>query len=371
MNPATNRTYGFNLYIPNNSTAAILDAPLPEDLTSLQTSLQNDQSMIITTNVNATVTENMNPSTAERNDGNYWQEIRASYANTEKELKQQTDVGALHSGMWWGQKDLTNWTVVYLSRWNTSEGQTFRSQAERFVTTRRTCIGTWNITRNNASLIHVPGLDPGVVHGKNQTVIQNNYLSIIEMFYQFMGEFDWISRRRWNQRLPASSPADPEFIPTINTRPALVAAMLWSRLVSVDGPERWTNDQPAYPDLAYRIRSQDIRLVKSGRTLRGSSGPMAILMIHPILTIAAVLMKALLYGTPLSDDFGLISLLAAVRESGVAKLRGASLSGKLRQEVKVRFMDRGRREGDGWRRLELELGEKERGDLLIRGEQYG
>ncbi|KAL9581248.1 MAG: hypothetical protein Q9212_004010 [Teloschistes hypoglaucus] len=186
-----------------------------------------------------------------------------------------------------------------------------------------------------------------------------------------MGEYDWTNRQRWGQRLHASSPEDPGFIPTINTRSALVAAMLWGRLVSLHGPERWTNDQPAYPDLAYPIRSQDIRLVKSGRTQRRSSGLMAILLIHAILTIAAVLMKALLYGTPLSDDFGLISLLAAVRESGVAKLRGAPLSGKLTQAVKVRFMDRGRREGDGWRSLEMELGEEERGDLLVRGERYG
>ncbi|KAI4098650.1 MAG: hypothetical protein L6R37_006380 [Teloschistes peruensis] len=273
--------------------------------------------------------------------------------------------------MWGGRgKNLSDWSVTYLSRWNISQGQTFRSQAERFITTRRTCIGTWNITRNNASLIHVVGLESGVVNGKNQTVLQNNPLSITNIYYQFMGEYDWMSRQRWNQRLPASSPADPKFIPTIKTRSALVAAMLWSRLVSFHGPERWTNDQPAYPDLAYSIRSKDIRLVKSGRTLRRSSGLMVILLIHPILTIAAVLMKALLYGTPLSDDFGLISLLAAVRETGIAKLIGASLCGKLRQEVKVRFMDRGGQEKEGWRRLELELGE-EKGDLLIRGKRYG
>ncbi|KAI4198790.1 MAG: hypothetical protein LQ350_005031 [Teloschistes chrysophthalmus] len=109
MNPAINRTYGFNLYIPNNSTAAILDAPLPADLTSLQTSLQNDQSMTITTNVNATVTENINPSTSERNDVNYWQRVQALYPYNEHGLKEQEDIDNLYSGIW-GEEETIPWT---------------------------------------------------------------------------------------------------------------------------------------------------------------------------------------------------------------------------------------------------------------------
>ncbi|KAI4254555.1 MAG: hypothetical protein LQ352_003026 [Teloschistes flavicans] len=369
MKPATNRTYGFNLYIPNDSTAAILDAPLPTNLTSLHTSLLNDQSMTITAKVNATVTENIDPSGSERNNVNYWQSVQDSYPTGGR--MELTDVGALNSGIWGGRESLKDWSVIYLSRWNTGENQTFQSQAERFITTRRTCIGTWNITRNNASLIHVLGLESGVGDGESQTVIRNNILTIGTMFFQFMGEYDWTNRQGWNQPLPDSSPTDPKFIPTINTRPALVAAMLWSRIVSLDGPERWTNGHSPFPELAYRIQSQDIRFVKSSRTLRRSSGLMVLLLINPILTVAAVLMKALLYGTPLSDDFGLISLLAAVRENVVAKLRGASLSGKLRQEMKLRFMDRGDQDRDRWRRLELEVGEEEKGDLLISGKCYG
>ncbi|KAL8660582.1 MAG: hypothetical protein Q9202_006391 [Teloschistes flavicans] len=320
MKPATNRTYGFNLYIPNDSTAAILDAPLPTNLTSLQTSLLNDQSMTITAKVDATVTENVDPSGSERNNVNYWQSVQDSYPTGGR--MELTDVGTLNSGIWGGRESLKDWKS-------------------------------------------------GVGDGESQTVIRNNILTIGTMFFQFMGEYDWTNRQGWNQPLPNSSPTDPKFIPTINTRPALVAAMLWSRIVSLDGPERWTNGHSPFPELAYRIQSQDIRFVKSSRTLRRSSGLMISLLINPILTVAAVLMKVLLYGTPLSDDFGLISLLAAVRENGVAKPRGAPLSGKLRQEMKVKFMDRGDQDRDRWRRLELEVGEEEKGDLLISGKCYG
>ena len=41
-----------------------------------------------------------------------------------------------------------------------------------------------------------------------------------------------------------------------------------------------------------------------------------ILAIHPLLTILAVLAKALLYTTPVGDGFGLISLLAGIRGRG-------------------------------------------------------
>ncbi|KAL8721601.1 MAG: hypothetical protein Q9225_001765 [Loekoesia sp. 1 TL-2023] len=371
MNPAVNRTYGFNLYVANDTTAAILDAPLPVYLTSLQTSLQNDQSMTITAKVDATVTQNIDPSESERNDMDYWQSIKSSYSD-----KKGSVILSLNDAIWAGQKrgDNFDWSVTYLSRWDTSQSQTFESQAERFVTTRQTCTGTWNITRTNVSLIQVNNLEAGVEDGVKQDVISNNRLRIEEMFFQFLGEYDWTGRKTWKQRLPGSKPANPQYIPTMNTRPALVAAMLWSRLVSLDGPERWTDDDPAhrkYTELKYPIQSSDIGLVKRGRTLRRSSWLVVTLVIHPILTIAAVLGKALMFDTPVSDDFGLISLLAGVKESGVEKLRGAALSGKLKREMRVRFRDWGADVKDGYRRLELELGEEQKTDLLMEGKYYG
>ncbi|KAL8691977.1 MAG: hypothetical protein Q9218_002901 [Villophora microphyllina] len=301
LNPAVNRTYGFNLFIADN------------------TSLQNDQSMTITAKVDATVTQNINPSKSERNDPEYWQTINDSYPDSGR-TKLQGSVNGLHGALWAGEKTnskgsknnyyIRDWSVIYLSRWNTDNDESFASQAERFVATRRTCTGTWNITRTSASLISVILLEEGVKVDGNQGVIRNNDLGIGEFYTQFM-------------------------------------AMLWSRLVSHDGPERWTDDNHHYPELAYRILSRDIRFVKNGRTLRRSSWLIVILLIHPVLTIATVLAKALLFGTPVSDDFGPVSLLAGVRESEVEKLRGAALSGRLRREMRVRFQDRGSGERDG------------------------
>lgn len=65
---SSDHTYGFNLYVADNTTAAILDAPLPTDLLKLQASLNDLESMNIIAKVNATVTERNDPSPSERYD---------------------------------------------------------------------------------------------------------------------------------------------------------------------------------------------------------------------------------------------------------------------------------------------------------------
>ncbi|KAF7510061.1 hypothetical protein GJ744_007165 [Endocarpon pusillum] len=368
MKPALGRTFGFNLYVADNTTAAILDAPCPTDLTQLQSSLQDDQSLIIVAKVNATVTESISPSSLERNDPAYWDSVQESY--NEGALHNEADVNGVNAGIWAGQAQGYNWTLIYLSRWNVTQNQTFESQAERFVTTRRTCIGTWNITRTTASLINVANLQTRDEVEQNQSVIQKNQLSIGTMFFQFLLEFDWTSRKTWNQPLPDSSILHPEFTPAINTRSALVAAMLWARIVSHDGPERPVEESHRY-SLTYRKKSSDITTIKQVTTLRRSPWLIMVLIIHPILTILAVLAKAMLYRTPISDGFGLISLLAAIGGNGVEMLRGASLSGESTKEIRVRFTAHNGRCEPGYERLKLELGSHEKSDKLDARKRYG
>ena len=63
------------------------------------------------------------------------------------------------------------------------------------------------------------------------------------MFIQFLGEYDWTTRGHYGQHLPDSDPANPYFVPKINTQSALVASMMWARIVSLDGAERTLGDR--------------------------------------------------------------------------------------------------------------------------------
>ena len=98
----------------------------------------------------------------------------------------------------------------------------------------------------------------------------------------------------------------------------------------------------------------------------------AVLAVHPLLTILAALAKATLYTTPIADGFGVISLLAGVTDEGLEVLRGAALSGVLSEKVRVRFAVRGAADGGlGYQRLRLELGSRDASDRLDPKAEYG
>ena len=377
IKPSLGRTYGFNLYIADNRTAAILDAPLPNDLLSLQASLNDHESMNITAKVNATVTESIDISLSERYDYNgYWYGKESLF--NQSGLIPDNVTNETYQNMWAGtdmnQVTLNyNYTEIFLSLWNDTRGQTFYSEAERFVSTRRTCVGVWNLTHSGVYLVDVTSLQPAdEVDVTQQRIIMNGMNMIRQIFLQFLGEYDWKTREKWDQPLPgtSNSGAPPQYYPTYNTRPALVAAMLWARITSENGPERPRISGFEKKYTLYSKDAVDIKIAKQIVTLQRSPWLIAVLAVHPLLTVVAVLVKATLYTTPISDDFGLISLLAGITEEGLEVLRGAALSGTLSKRVRVRFTAL-KVEGLEYEKLQLYLGYQDKSDRLHPKIKYG
>ena len=391
IKPSLDRTYGFNLYIADNRTAAILDAPLPSDLLRLQASLEGHESINITAKVNATVTESIDVSPSERYDyDGYWHGKQSLF--NQSGLFPDNLTNETHQNIWAGTdfNNVTlnyNYTEIFLSLWNDTKGQTFYSEAERFVSTRRTCVGVWKITRSNVYLAEVTSLQRAdeidLIH-QQQRIIENGMNMIRPIFLQFLGEFDWKTREAWDQPLPgtvnsssssssstnSSENERSKFYPVFNTRPALVAAMLWARMTSENGPERPRVSGYERKYTSYPKPAADITLVKQIVTLHRSPWLIAVLAIHPFLTTCAVLVKATMYTTPIGNRFGLISLLAGITDEGIEILRGAALSGKLEEHVRVRFGVR-KVEGLGYERLNLDLGSRVRSDRLEPKVKYG
>lgn len=377
IKPSLGRTYGFNLYIADNRTAAILDAPLPDDLLRLQASLSGHESMNITAKVNATVTESMDISPSERNDyDGYWYR-KASLFN-QSGLIPDNVTNETHQNIWAGinmnQVTLNyDYTEIFLSLWNDTRGETFYSEAERFVSTRRTCVGVWNLTRSNVYLVDVTSLQPAdEIDVTKQRIIVNGMNMLRPLFLQFLGEYDWKTRERWDQPLPGTfgTGAPPQFYPIFNTRPALVAAMLWARMTSENGPERPRVSGYERTYTTYAKAARDIAIAKQIVTLQRSPWLVFVLTVHPLLTALAVTAKATLYTTPVGDGFSLISLLAGITGEGLDVLRGAALTGKLTEKVRVRFVA-GKVDGLDYERLRLELGSKAESDRLDPGIRYG
>ena len=371
------RTYGFNLYIADNRTAAILDAPLPKDLLRLQASLNGHESINITAKVNATVTQSIDISPSDRyNYDGYWYAKESLF--NQSGLIPDNVTNETHQNIWAGtnmnQVTLNyDYTEIFLSLWNDTKNQTFYSEAERFISSRRTCVGVWNLTRSNVNLVDVTSLQSAdEIDASQQRIIENGMNMIRPIFLQFLGEYDWKTRKAWDQPLPgtSSSTGPPQFYPTINTRPALVAAMLWARMTSENGPERPRISGYERIYASYTKPAADITLAKKIVTLQRSPWLIVVLAIHPLLIISAVLAKATLYTTPIGDGFGLISLLAGITDEGLHVLRGAALSGRLSEKVRVRFVAR-RVEGLGYERLYLELGSQAKSDRLDPEIEYG
>ncbi|KAI9818435.1 MAG: hypothetical protein M1827_000494 [Pycnora praestabilis] len=359
--PGYPRTYGFNLFVADKTTTAILDAPFPEFIESLQVGLGLGDSLLITTDVNATVAENIDLSTRDQSNLTLWNKTFEAYPLgkypdnptscgdsqdcTDLFYVAYTGSGNIFTAMLAGTgSGAPNNSEIYLSVWNSTAHETFQSTAERFILSRRICSGTWNITAANVSLIGAKILqsnDEAMAH-LNQDLIQGNQLWLFNYFRDFLGEYNW----RFRQGYPYPNNNDTL---SFRTSTALAAAMVWARIVSLDGAER-SMDQyqsPSHQDvdyvgkngsgLQYWVDSSQITTVKETLTLKRDWGLYFIIAVNPMLAILAVLGKVLLYPTPIDEKFGLISMLAGVRSGGIEVLRGASLSGKLKRQVKVGF----------------------------------
>lgn len=160
------------------------------------------------------------------------------------------------------------------------------------------------------------------------------------MFSNFIGEYDWHNRAGAFD-FPYPGPAEEllRFYQPVNTVPALSAAMAWARITSLDTIDRPQGIQSSMLRslTGYPKSANDIITMKTVPTLPRSPLLILILLLNPFIAVSCVFMKALLYHSPMGDDFNLISLLATAKDSDLTVLKGASLTGTLQEKVFVNF----------------------------------
>ncbi|KAL2432492.1 hypothetical protein ABEF95_011625 [Exophiala dermatitidis] len=340
IDPGLNRTYGFNMYVaPDNKTAAIVDSPFPAYLKSLQSTLLNGESLTMSARVNATVSEMVNPTEAERNSADYWTAVEEDFDHDF--ALNGGDVRGANNALWAGMSGnfLTNFSVMYFSSWNSTRNESFTSEAIRTEQTRRMAQATWLITPSNITLTET-AIIANSVQG-NQSLLQNNAIGLQELFSTFLGEYDWHNRASaFEFPYPAPDDGQLRYFQPVNTVPALAAAMAWARITSLDTIDRPQGIQS--PQLraqtGYDKAAQAIVIFKYVPTLRRQALLIAILLLNPLISLTCLLVKGLfLYASPIGDQFNTISLLAAAAGSDLSAMKGASLSGELSREVKVAF----------------------------------
>jgi hypothetical protein len=353
-----NMTYGYNMYVESNTTTALLDAPLPESLTSLMASMSLGESLVLAATVNATVSELVPIPASQRNSVDYWDQVYVNYSQSSNSTQPpdfvNDELGGAFSGMLAGKGTFNpllnrDFSEIYLSWWNTTQNETFASNAELFQMTRRHCTGTWNITSTTASLISAKILQTGdqAIRTNDQTLMTNNQIGIVQIYQNMLAEYDWRTRQNWNFPLPSSPSVQPyQFSRNVSTTSAFAATMLWSRQVTINGVERLAGVSLRSTLNHYLKTPSMLSITKTTPTLRRASLFLLVLFAQPVLIVAATLIKAWMYAAPIGDGVGMISMLAGLDDGRSAVLRGAALSGELEKPVYMDFEVR-HEKGDG------------------------
>jgi hypothetical protein len=212
----------------------------------------------------------------------------------------------------------------------------FSKYAKRYDMSRQECQGSWSVTRGGIQL--TSGVCNGIqlarlqqfIYTKNTFFLGNTWRPIlaesIGLFATERNESAW---------------SDPAMTTT-------VATMLWSSAVGLNGPGNLLNQSTSrtYGELEGRnITLQEAGILypleetiaSTRRTLVKSGWLYFVLIVQPLLTLATIFASMLMYSTPIDRGFGLISILAGIERTSLRLLEGASLSGKLRGDARLRI----------------------------------
>ena len=353
-------TYGYNHLVISNTSSAFLDVPLSEQVLSLQQSLQKDitSNFTLTADVHATVTTYNDFIEESRDNDAFWdfylnQRGRNSTPGSFSTVIDRADLCSGRTlGMLTGD-DKTDASWMILSFFKTSDlfGSpdiwitAFRANAFLFNTRREVCRATWQITYNSIHLVKgncsvsspLPRQDLLVT----PSLVFKEYTFQFSTYYQpsLVEYLAPLSPPGWATTEQVYKWEDTSVMPTFTT---CVAAMYWSRMTVLFGPDSYVNQDyhvtlPAWND-EVNYTAPEI-LLSNRRTMHPSWALYAVLATQPIL-ITLILMASFVlshFSAVDGSTFGIIAILAGVRTETLKLLEGASFSGTLKKPVSVQI----------------------------------
>ncbi|KAI4184919.1 MAG: hypothetical protein LQ346_006020 [Caloplaca aetnensis] len=334
--PTAAQTYGYNVILLHNESAAVLDIPQPSYISAVQTLLAGGESWNISAPVFATVATFNHSSTRDP-------DAYASYFDDVCSAAEESSGAYTHMSM------MNDWSVVLLNHPSPGDqslqyiGLTpdpgiehmpscsdFFPYAKAYDVTRQACQGTWTITRGGIELVE-GSCDGTMLPVDRQEVILHNSLFLgvwyMSSLVEFLGPFATArNESEWSGPSMAIG----------------VAAMVWSKITVLNSPISQDESFRASKELA-RLTAEEAGLVYAVNdtakyirpTLRKSGLLYLLLAIQPALVIIILGWMAVLRSTPLDRGFGLVSILSGVDRDSLDSLAGAGLSGELSRSVKL------------------------------------
>jgi hypothetical protein len=388
FNNSNPQAYGYNLLLLSDTSAAAVDAPNQLYIKELQHQLPSVIRYNLTARVRGTVATFNNTVETHRDDESFWNKYLGLTKLALVPLPGSVDlnqVGLLHldsAGCDLPECYDASWAflgVFTLPEANSNSSvatSLFEQVALGFDISRHDCTVTWEITANSMELVsghcNPEPLDSVYQYLKDcQTFFTAAYY--MPLAGDCVGSFA-SSRNQSHWRIP--------------TYAAVTATMFWSKIAGQNGYiavqaggyiyDYWNgysqdpvNDWQSNNMLAEaEARGGDWKfnetyarnhtLLKQVPTIKPEGTLYLVLIIQPVLTLIAFLVALMMYGTPMSQGFGMVSVLAGVDKKSVDLLSGATFSGRLKIPMGLRIKVRtdSTQEDDRLHRVEYIVGER-------------
>ncbi len=333
--------YGYNLLLLGNDSAAALDLPSLSYLSEIRSPMSGDEGWTMSASVYGLVTQLNKTVESLRDDDDFWNatviENRGFNGLTSFGLfRGSTSLGIIpylmdHSGtlscflgMYYPSQ--TFWSAYYQDP-HDPDILAFRNATLMFTTRRVKCSGSWRVTRDSIQLL--TGACPSNDDNVGSPIFSQQWAS---QFSPFPLDALPILVHSLNA-FPDTRADSPWKVPSYTMA---VAAMYWARgAFMLLAMQDTLNSTITSPDIIYPPMQESVTSTRAAL----DPAPLLyfVLAIQPFITVVAALLNILLYSTPVSKDFGLVSILSGVDLQTVALLKGAGFSGRLKQNVTLRI----------------------------------
>lgn len=371
--PGPPQAFGYNTLLLNSNSAALLDMPVTNYVTSIQQYLGKDEVWTVSANVNATVTRYNTTGKSYIGDDTFWKNLFSHsdgnvFTLNSWQLFNGWDMGYIQGnvsdadGTYCLAGNYPNIDTIDLKGYSdpsSQDAQSFRRYALMFNTRREECFGTWEITTNNITLVAGCCLS----RLTNQTTLNAPSalpypLDAMPVLTETLRQYKTPSDSLW-------------MIPSFTTS---LATMYWARLVQMFPYNSTT--MTSIQDLYYPPKNQTI--ISTNATLRADWALYIVLCLQPTLTVLMFAWAILFHSCPVQKGFGLVAILAGVDRESLEIVHGAALSGELTRPVTVGISlhksteDASAGEESGIELLRYTLGRRGHGTAtLAKGKIYG
>lgn len=377
---AKNKTtpYGHNLLLLSNNSAAALDLPRLSYLEDIKKELWRNESWTISASVYGLVVQ-MNKTIEDvRTDDSFWEELFAAGASN------LCSMGIFRNGISLGLMSFlpslsqptsasslfgfysppTNYSLAYSSGSQDPDILAFRKNASLFTVHRQLCNATWKVTADSIQLlsgdcpVNADKIE-SAMFSLNGTAHQRINANISAPF-----ELDSLSITIHSLNTFADGPANSPW--KIPSTVMAIAGIYWARNAFLVGKTDTdgTNATNISLDFLYTTKHESINSTRS--TLYAHAVLYVVVALQPVSTVLMYSLNMFLYAIPVSDDFGLVSILSGIDPGTLPLIGGAGLSGKLQKPVTLNISVLGKRI-----RYELsEQGKSKQGGALQRKISY-